>query len=179
MAITSCPECGGKVSDKAVVCPHCGCPAEEIRKAAAAAAAKITEEENDIIEEEIENSRNVATVSMKRNVPTPLCTEGGEKLPLTYDGLLLGICPSCRKETEFEPHIPVRDKSNSSGEKKGGLFGSVFKDMSKAFKGGKAALDFRCKDCKTVFQICPECQRPNKYDNERERCDYCEQILIS
>ena len=23
-----CPECGGKVSDKASSCPHCGCPME-------------------------------------------------------------------------------------------------------------------------------------------------------
>ena len=26
MALTKCPECGGDVSDKAVACPHCGCP---------------------------------------------------------------------------------------------------------------------------------------------------------
>lgn len=30
MAILSCPECGGKVSDKAECCPHCGCPAQLI-----------------------------------------------------------------------------------------------------------------------------------------------------
>ena len=23
-----CPECGGKVSDRAAACPHCGCPVE-------------------------------------------------------------------------------------------------------------------------------------------------------
>lgn len=26
MALMECPECGGKVSDKASFCPHCGCP---------------------------------------------------------------------------------------------------------------------------------------------------------
>lgn len=26
MALTSCRECGGRVSDKAAACPHCGCP---------------------------------------------------------------------------------------------------------------------------------------------------------
>lgn len=26
MPLTTCSECGGKVSDKAAVCPHCGCP---------------------------------------------------------------------------------------------------------------------------------------------------------
>jgi len=28
MAITQCPECGGKVSTKAEACPGCGCPVE-------------------------------------------------------------------------------------------------------------------------------------------------------
>lgn len=28
----ACPECGGKVSDKAVACPGCGYPVEEIKK---------------------------------------------------------------------------------------------------------------------------------------------------
>jgi uncharacterized membrane protein YhaH (DUF805 family) len=28
MAITQCSECGGKVSTRATVCPHCGCPVE-------------------------------------------------------------------------------------------------------------------------------------------------------
>lgn len=26
MALINCKECGGKVSDKATICPHCGCP---------------------------------------------------------------------------------------------------------------------------------------------------------
>ena len=29
MALFECPECGGKVSDKATQCPHCGCPVEQ------------------------------------------------------------------------------------------------------------------------------------------------------
>ena len=29
MALFDCPECGGKVSDKASLCPHCGCPVEQ------------------------------------------------------------------------------------------------------------------------------------------------------
>ena len=29
MALFECPECGGKVSDKATLCPHCGCPIEQ------------------------------------------------------------------------------------------------------------------------------------------------------
>ena len=29
MALLQCPECGGKVSDKASQCPHCGCPVEQ------------------------------------------------------------------------------------------------------------------------------------------------------
>lgn len=28
--LVTCPECGGKVSDKAKACPDCGCPIEEI-----------------------------------------------------------------------------------------------------------------------------------------------------
>ncbi|MFR2832301.1 MAG: zinc ribbon domain-containing protein, partial [Finegoldia magna] len=26
MALTTCPECAGKVSDRAAACPHCGYP---------------------------------------------------------------------------------------------------------------------------------------------------------
>ena len=29
MALLECPECGGKVSDNATICPHCGCPIEQ------------------------------------------------------------------------------------------------------------------------------------------------------
>ena len=32
MALFVCPECGGKVSDKAVACPHCGCPVQVVNK---------------------------------------------------------------------------------------------------------------------------------------------------
>lgn len=32
MALFECPECGGKVSDKATQCPHCGCPIEKPHK---------------------------------------------------------------------------------------------------------------------------------------------------
>ena len=30
MALIVCPECGGKLSDKAEYCPHCGCPSKYI-----------------------------------------------------------------------------------------------------------------------------------------------------
>ncbi|TVQ86907.1 MAG: zinc ribbon domain-containing protein [Chromatiaceae bacterium] len=45
MALISCPECGGQVSDRAPTCPHCGAPiagvvnAASVAPAAAAAAA--------------------------------------------------------------------------------------------------------------------------------------------
>ncbi len=29
MALIDCSECGGKLSDKASACPHCGCPSED------------------------------------------------------------------------------------------------------------------------------------------------------
>lgn len=33
MALITCPECGREISDKAVACPGCGCPVEEILNA--------------------------------------------------------------------------------------------------------------------------------------------------
>ena len=30
--LITCPECGGRVSDKAEACPHCGCPSELLLK---------------------------------------------------------------------------------------------------------------------------------------------------
>ena len=32
MALITCPECGGNLSDKAAFCPHCGCPKSEFQK---------------------------------------------------------------------------------------------------------------------------------------------------
>lgn len=32
MALIKCPECGKDISDKAVACPNCGCPLDEIVK---------------------------------------------------------------------------------------------------------------------------------------------------
>ena len=32
MALIECPKCGGKVSDKATLCPHCGCPIEQVKR---------------------------------------------------------------------------------------------------------------------------------------------------
>lgn len=36
MAIITCAECGGKVSDKADTCPHCGAPVSRAKETAAA-----------------------------------------------------------------------------------------------------------------------------------------------
>lgn len=30
MALIKCPECGNEVSDRAVACPHCGYPMQDI-----------------------------------------------------------------------------------------------------------------------------------------------------
>lgn len=40
MTILSCPECGGKVSEAAVACPHCGYPMKTSEVAQAAAAVR-------------------------------------------------------------------------------------------------------------------------------------------
>ena len=36
--LVACPDCGGKVSVRAVFCPHCGAPGEAIAEVAAAPA---------------------------------------------------------------------------------------------------------------------------------------------
>lgn len=47
MALIKCPECGREISDKAVSCPGCGCPASEFQKDEAAQRdAKIDSETN-------------------------------------------------------------------------------------------------------------------------------------
>lgn len=39
MALTSCPECKGQVSDQAAACPHCGAPRVAVALPAGAVAA--------------------------------------------------------------------------------------------------------------------------------------------
>ena len=181
MALVKCPECGGKVSDKAVVCPHCGCPAEEIRKATDSGKAAEA-----VSAEDLDKSRTADTVSIKRKVPEALRTPDGKKITQMYDGPLLGTCQACDAVVEFEAFQTSTAKDDSdknetpqdAGEKQG-FFRSAFDDISKVFKGGKAAFDYRCKRCSTVYQVCPACQRPNKFRKDRQRCDYCEQILIT
>ena len=33
MALIKCSECGAKISEKAIVCPKCGCPLDIIKQA--------------------------------------------------------------------------------------------------------------------------------------------------
>ena len=42
--LAECPDCGGAVSPRAVMCPHCGAPGEAIAEAVAARAAEEAEE---------------------------------------------------------------------------------------------------------------------------------------
>lgn len=39
MALTTCPECGKRISDKAECCPNCGCPVRAVPKAKRVAIA--------------------------------------------------------------------------------------------------------------------------------------------
>lgn len=32
MSLIKCPECGKEISDKAAVCPNCGCPVEDMKE---------------------------------------------------------------------------------------------------------------------------------------------------
>ena len=43
--LAECPDCGGAVSPRAVMCPHCGAPGEAIAEAVASRAAEEAEEE--------------------------------------------------------------------------------------------------------------------------------------
>ena len=45
MALLICPDCGGKVSEHAEFCPHCGCPILNIKDAANAKMTSVTLED--------------------------------------------------------------------------------------------------------------------------------------
>ena len=69
MALISCPECGKKFSDKALACPVCCCPIEEIRHVTLSATSSIDSEQNKpaltekkhILREYLENIRKLET----------------------------------------------------------------------------------------------------------------------
>ena len=61
MALIKCPECGREVSDKASLCPHCGCPISKVvaKKADKTYQVDLLPEEKDIL--------NVARKADRRN----------------------------------------------------------------------------------------------------------------
>ncbi len=46
MALTKCIECGKEISDKASVCPNCGCPVEQATKSEVLNATSIKQTKN-------------------------------------------------------------------------------------------------------------------------------------
>ncbi len=47
MALVTCPDCGGKVSEHASACPHCGCPVSYITDSENNAAISVGPESKD------------------------------------------------------------------------------------------------------------------------------------
>lgn len=65
MSLIKCPECGKEISDKASVCPNCGCPASEWKK-------DVIEEKIEFSEEKSEEERTCLNRAKEENLPLVL-----------------------------------------------------------------------------------------------------------
>lgn len=96
MALINCPECGKLISDKAVSCPNCGCPASEFNKPAD------TRSEVDRIADEIfwKDARftwaNVAKVQKRAGVDKVTAKRMiDERVNEVKRGIDKRVCPVC------------------------------------------------------------------------------------
>ena len=67
MALIKCSECGKEISDKAVACPHCGCPVSEMTTIQSDVTTSFKEPINE----------NAFKVAKKKNKPLPFIIIGG------------------------------------------------------------------------------------------------------
>jgi len=66
MALIKCKECGKEISDKAVSCPHCGCPLGNTQSTTNAFTQGYVQEQGAIKARTEQLQRNIASADLKR-----------------------------------------------------------------------------------------------------------------
>ena len=87
MAIIRCPECGGKLSDRAKVCVHCGYPLSEMQQ------AEYEDQTGSRSEAEYKNGYLSAIVAALTVPVAGVVTAG-----LGYTGVFTGLCLNRSKD---------------------------------------------------------------------------------
>ena len=117
---------------------------------------------------------------------SPLKTIDGTKLTLWGDNVpLQGVCPYCHKETQFEAtsledHVQLAGKELAK-KGQGRFAAGAIVNLLEAVKllgGAKIIHNYDCVSCKQHIHVCAHCFRPNDFNLERDKCDFCHKALV-
>ena len=125
MALITCPECNGQVSDKAAACPHCGYPLEKAEQKTKQLVSELTgvlkakidantaDQEHPLTKEEIRTGSYLVQCphcSRMTNKYKPLCEICGKKW-----SDLSGVLPEKTKPFAPQPRDLKQESKSSSG----------------------------------------------------------------
>ena len=87
MPIITCPECGNKISDKALSCPNCGCPIEHDGRKCEQSGAEPLIDEDAIQMAEVPDNQSDAEANQQDGCPSKPIRNAGESKdnPAEYD----------------------------------------------------------------------------------------------
>lgn len=144
MALVNCTECGKEVSDKAVSCPHCGCPdfvPECTNDVGVMYAKKFAKMEAELAAEKAKRAAEFAAEEAKRAAKE----EEDRKNEEMWARINRRRCPFCGS-TE---HVP--QKKGYSGKK--GFFGTALFGGIGALAGtiGSDKMGYSCLSCGKWF----------------------------
>lgn len=151
MALINCPECGGKISDKAPACIHCGFPLSEMTNLN---ESKLTSDSTENI-----NDREKETVQSNRvpevEEPKKMCINCGSRVLQRYNQ-----CPNCGYDFITDTPYESSSINRNSMTGNGSTFTSPNPHINRISTTGNGSL-IPCPSCgnlvSSTARTCPTC----------------------